>query len=344
MKPWIGAVVAAAAILAAPSVALAGEDDPAQLQFKLPSTAGGPRLRGPRPRAWTTASQQRRGGSVIVSAWATDEQARLARVHGYEIVGTLADKYAIDRIRAERDKTLAELKAAQGRAAENAAGARARAPRRAHPGPARGLLREQRRPLPLDRGQRRRRRHVGGTNGTATTARPSWPSGSTPPATASAARRTVGVYSDPDVSPDYYQYHYTVFRLGNKGDGGAAARAIKVASSERRRRHARRQGVDRREPAQADRPASGLRHALQRLARGVREDARPRHRVPEHLRGRSSCRSRRAATSAGRRRCSATQHDGTGPTATVVRPLRRQQPARSPARRRPRPAGRARSS
>ncbi len=37
MKPWMGAVAVAAAILVAPSVALAGEDDPAQFQFKLPS-------------------------------------------------------------------------------------------------------------------------------------------------------------------------------------------------------------------------------------------------------------------------------------------------------------------
>ena len=37
VKPWVGAAVAAAAIFAAPSVALAGEDDPAQVQFKLPN-------------------------------------------------------------------------------------------------------------------------------------------------------------------------------------------------------------------------------------------------------------------------------------------------------------------
>jgi hypothetical protein len=37
VKPWVGAAVAAAAILAAPGVALAGEDDPALIQYKLPS-------------------------------------------------------------------------------------------------------------------------------------------------------------------------------------------------------------------------------------------------------------------------------------------------------------------
>ncbi len=41
----------------------------------------------------------------------------------------------------------------------------------------------------------------------------------------------VGVYRDPDVNPDYYQYHYTIIRVGNKGDGGPVPASIKVASS-----------------------------------------------------------------------------------------------------------------
>ena len=41
----------------------------------------------------------------------------------------------------------------------------------------------------------------------------------------------VGVYRDPDVNPDYYQYHYTIVRVGNKGDGGPVPASIKVASS-----------------------------------------------------------------------------------------------------------------
>jgi hypothetical protein len=37
-------------------------------------------------------------------------------------------------------------------------------------------------------------------------------------------------YIDPDVNPDYYQYHYQVFRIGNKGDGGPDPASIKVAA------------------------------------------------------------------------------------------------------------------
>src|SRR3954452_9491241 len=38
-------------------------------------------------------------------------------------------------------------------------------------------------------------------------------------------------YTDPDVNPDYYQYHYGVFRFGNKGDNTAQVASIKVSSN-----------------------------------------------------------------------------------------------------------------
>ncbi len=41
----------------------------------------------------------------------------------------------------------------------------------------------------------------------------------------------LSVYRDGDVNPDYYQYHYFVFRIGNKGDGGKDPALIKLASS-----------------------------------------------------------------------------------------------------------------
>ena len=37
-------------------------------------------------------------------------------------------------------------------------------------------------------------------------------------------------YIDPDVNPDYYQYHYQVFRIGNKGDGGPDPASVKIAA------------------------------------------------------------------------------------------------------------------
>ena len=39
MRPWMGAVAVAAAMLVAPTVALAGREDPALMQFKLPTAA-----------------------------------------------------------------------------------------------------------------------------------------------------------------------------------------------------------------------------------------------------------------------------------------------------------------
>ena len=193
MKPWVGAVAVAAAILAAPSVALAGEDDPAQLQFKLPSaeavhdfeTLGAHMDHGVTTNADGTRRRQRVGDRRAGS--------RCARAHGYEPVGTWSRASTRStRIRAERNATLAEIKAAKRRAARRTpAGKKGKS---AAPGDiraaARGLLREQRRPLPLDRGQRRRRHLHRHQRQRPTAARPSWPSGlRRRAATASAARR-----------------------------------------------------------------------------------------------------------------------------------------------------------
>ena len=91
MKPWVGAVAVAAAILVAPSVALAGEDDPAQLQFKLPSAEAVHDFEalGLNMDHGITRNAD---GTAVISAWATDEQAQLARVHGYEVVGTVTEQ------------------------------------------------------------------------------------------------------------------------------------------------------------------------------------------------------------------------------------------------------------
>ena len=83
MKPWVGAVAVATAILAAPSVALAGEDDPAQLQFKLPSAEAVHDFEA-LGLSMDHGITRNPDGTAVISAWATDEQAQLARVHGYE--------------------------------------------------------------------------------------------------------------------------------------------------------------------------------------------------------------------------------------------------------------------
>src|SRR3954451_18427591 len=50
-------------------------------------------------------------GSVLATAWVTDDQLAQFKVHGFEPVATLAGKFEIDAIRAERNDTLAKLKA-----------------------------------------------------------------------------------------------------------------------------------------------------------------------------------------------------------------------------------------
>src|SRR3954451_5522186 len=111
MRPWMGAVAVATVILVAPSVALAGEDDPAQIQFKLPRSAAMPEfesLGGVSDEGGTKNAE----GTVLAEAWVTDEQLALFRAHGFEPVATISSKYEIDAIRAQRNETLAKVKAA----------------------------------------------------------------------------------------------------------------------------------------------------------------------------------------------------------------------------------------
>src|SRR6478735_5889185 len=127
MRPWMGAVAVAAAMLVAPSVALAGQDDPAFMKFKLASSADYDDFE--RLGLNMGHNVESAGGdSIIVNAWVTDQELAMVRAHGYEDVGVLDDKYNIDRIRAERETSLAEIKAAtdalhgKGVKAKNAAG------------------------------------------------------------------------------------------------------------------------------------------------------------------------------------------------------------------------------
>ena len=75
MKPWIGAVAAAAAIFAVPATALAGPDDPALIKFKLESSAKYDDFEA-LGFNMDHAAEDGPGASVIVSAWVTDEQVQ----------------------------------------------------------------------------------------------------------------------------------------------------------------------------------------------------------------------------------------------------------------------------
>src|SRR4051794_17078777 len=112
MRPWMCAIAVAAVALLAPSVASAGPDDPAQVQFKVPSgmTVADFEALG---FSMDHAVQKTADGGALVSAWVTDEQLASARARGFEPVATIADKNAIDRIRAEREATIAAEQAAR---------------------------------------------------------------------------------------------------------------------------------------------------------------------------------------------------------------------------------------
>ena len=300
-----------------PSAALAGDDDPALMKFKLASSGQYDDFEAlgldMDHEVDNGAAQHHR------QAWVTDEQLALVARTGYRDVGVVHDKYNIDHIRAERDADIAETR--PRRDALNRTAAKAKPERRARQRarPACRLLREQRRPLHLDRGQRRRRRAARGT-GTATYTGPSHGRlvrrGGNKLGEGVRRRST----STPTSTRDYYQYHYQIFRIGNKGDGGAGAGHVKVAS-QRRRRHARRQGMDAKNPPGYAAASSTASSRATTTRRRPTRSARPRGRVPQHLPGLQAAEQttgyqRRA------RRCSATERDD------AARDVRRQQPAR----------------
>ena len=112
MRSSVCAVAVAVVALLAPSVASAGPDDPAQIQFKVPK---GMTVEDFEALGFNMdhAMQRTADGGALVSAWVTDEQLASARAHGFEPVATIADNNAIDRIRAEREATIAAEQAAR---------------------------------------------------------------------------------------------------------------------------------------------------------------------------------------------------------------------------------------
>ena len=229
MRSWLGAVAVAAVVLVAPGVALAGPDDPAQVQFKLPS---GTRSRSSKRSGstWITRIEATADGGALVSAWVTD--AQLAAVEGARLrAGGDDRRQERDRPHPRRarrdDRRQAGRRARAGRERRRPAGRERRPGRGA--GAACRLLREQRRALPVDRGEPRRRAgQLPERRRRDAPARWSSPSGTTPPATASAAATSASTTTR--LIPDYYQYHFPVFRVGNKGDGGVLPATIKVAA------------------------------------------------------------------------------------------------------------------
>ena len=227
----MGAVVAVSLVLAAPGVAAAGPDDPAQIQFKLPNRAAIAEFEA-LGLNMDHAIHDTADGGALVSAWVTDAQLANLEMRGYDPVATIADKNAIDRIRAERDKSIADEQAARRalRASGSRRGAQSLAP---------GTVRAQR----ADYYENNVGRFLS-IEGYTTEASLSCDEEeeecaySGPPLVAEwygaggnlLGSTTLGQFIDPGVWPWYYQYHYSVLRVGNKGDGGALPVSVKIGA------------------------------------------------------------------------------------------------------------------
>jgi len=229
------AVAVAAVALLAPSAASAGPDDPAQVQFKVPSdmTVADFEALG---FSMDHAVQRTADSGALVSAWVTDEQLASARARGFEPVATIADKNAIDRIRAERETTIAAEEAARRALGGSGAAAKRGSKSAAAAG---GTVRAQRADYFENNVGRFLSIEATTSLAQVTCDEPFDCVYTGPPIAAewydAAGNRLgggdLGASLDPGVDPNYYQYHFQVFRVGNKGDGGVLPATVKVASS-----------------------------------------------------------------------------------------------------------------
>ena len=237
MRPWMGAVaVAAAACWSCRARRWPGEDDPAQIQFKLDSSAQIADFEALGLDMRTTGVTKNGGRQHPRQRVGDRRAARDVRAHGFEPVATSSTTSTTStRIRAERNETLAKLKAAP-RTRCTATASRRRARARA------GDIHAQRadyyennggRWLSIEAnadgarytGTRHRDLHRPDRHG-----RDLRRGGQQ----ASATPSTVGIYSDPDVNPRYYQYHTQTVRLGDPPAAPARRHArpsVKIASS-----------------------------------------------------------------------------------------------------------------
>ena len=144
-----------------------------------------------------------------------------------------------------------------------------------------------------------------------------------------------------------YLYHGTRFVRRPQGRRRPGPASVKVAS--------RRTATSTRSPPSGGSPRirrrrrrrfKGVRHALQRLARGVQEDARPRGRVPDHLGGHQAAGADARLPAQGADDARLLERDTDRTRRTRRRRTSASTPTtcRSPAPRRPRPSRPARSS
>ncbi|MDA0172071.1 M14 family zinc carboxypeptidase [Solirubrobacter taibaiensis] len=229
MKPWMGAVAVAAAIFAVPATALAGPDDPALIKFQLESSAKYDDFEA-LGFEMDHAVEQGENGSVIVSAWVTDQDVQIARAAGFENVGVVHDKFNIDGIRAEMAESVAAEEAAKDALADAAAGksTQSAAPKSIRAQRADFYENNVGRWLSIEA-------NVDGAsytgNGAGTYVGPTVMAEWFDAAGNKMGQGVIAAHPDPDVSPDYYQYHGSAFRIGNKGDGKPDPALVRIASS-----------------------------------------------------------------------------------------------------------------
>ncbi|HWK29882.1 MAG TPA: M14 family zinc carboxypeptidase [Solirubrobacter sp.] len=216
MKPWMGAVAVATAMVVLPGVA-AADDGYSVVQFKFPSKATVEQLEA-QGTDFDHAIVDAPGGGVLANAVVNDEEKALLEAQGYPAVQTVMTEADADALRAERDATIAAEQAAKAALTSEAAAKSKKA--------AAGTVRAQR----ADYWEDVSGRYISieGTTTEATVSGRTYTGPALQAAWFDADGNQLGSGQlrpvlDTDVSPGAYLYHGSRFRVGNVGDGGMPA-------------------------------------------------------------------------------------------------------------------------
>ena len=343
MRPWLGVVAVSAAMLIGPAAAFANDDAPALLKFRLDKREPGATSSSRSGSTSATRTTARR--RVTTSSGPPGSTTSSSRSRGRTASRTSAScmTRTTSRASARRaSRTRTPRLAAEGARLNQKARAPSAGPGTCAPSAATSTRTTSARFLSIEA-------NVDGAHYTGTTVRLHGPTVTAEWFDAAGNKignGNIGVYRDPDVTPDYYQYHYGDLPDLHKGDTGRRARVDEDRLLQGRHRHDQRQGVGREEPAAYTAGLQDrLRHALLRRAGRLPEDRATSPASSPTSRTVDGCPRRPGATSARPRRCSAT---------STRRPPRRTRPRRtsaltrttcpSPAPRRPPRRSRARSS
>ena len=163
----------------------------------------------------------------------TDDELAMVRAHGFEPVAASYDKYDIDRIRAERNKTLAKIKAStdalrrqRGVKAKGKSAATASIHAQSANYYENNVGRLARRSRPTSKAPATRARAA-----TPTSARPSWPRSYDATGNRIGDRRQRRHLPRPRRQPALLPVPHPTIRLGAQDDGGPMPASVKVASS-----------------------------------------------------------------------------------------------------------------